>query len=208
MLPSPLENMLAYGDERFVLAFFEYWDPPSIFLLGMLNFRLRNLVHHYRAAVWNVPKFLSGWFRDPEAALVLLAAGPGLFCGPGVLQFLDRSSTEAWRLDLCVGYSGLVAVGKFLGAEGYNFRPGNLRIRDFDLVAIMEAAHFPDAYLKMDGDRSSTQDDHASRTFRFVKIHRGPTLRVVVVHLLRCELHRFVFSMHSSNYIASEWFTN
>ncbi|KAJ7725027.1 hypothetical protein B0H16DRAFT_1472007 [Mycena metata] len=197
-MPSSLETTLSRGDEQFILAFFEHWTPASIILLGRLNYRLRNVVQYYRSVVWDVRKYLRGWFSDSDDALGLLANGRGLFCGPGVLQYFDRSRTDATRLDLCVGYGGLVSAGRFLAAEGYRFRPGTtLKIRDFDLVAVLEAAHFPEGRLNVDGDRSSTQEEHRSRTFRFVKTFRRLPLRVVVVHLVRCELHRFIFSMHS-----------
>ncbi|KAJ7603541.1 hypothetical protein DFH06DRAFT_1151813 [Mycena polygramma] len=207
--PSRLETVLSLGDDLFLVAFFRYWDPSAIFRLAQLNFRLLNVVRYYRGLLWDVPQFLSCWFSQPLDALKMLDDGPALFCGPSVLQFLDRTwqSQNPSRLDVCVGFAGLAMVGQFLASEGYRFRPGQVkfRVNDFQLVTMLESVHFPGKYLKMDGDKSATQEDHASRVFRFVKSSRA-SLRIVVVHLVRCELHRFVFSMHSTslmNFISS-----
>lgn len=198
--PSALETVLLRGDAPFLLDFFRYWDPSTIFLLGSLNYRLLNVVRFYEMTVWDIPKFLSGWFFHPSEALKLLEIGPAIFCGSAVLKFLDRNLEDASRLDICVGYAGIVEVGKFLASEGYVFRPEPRGIvRDFDLITMLEAVYFSEEHLKVDGDRSLTQEAHGSRAFRFVRFGRR-TIRVVVVHLVRCELHRFVFSMHSSEY--------
>ncbi|KAJ7186927.1 hypothetical protein C8R46DRAFT_866389, partial [Mycena filopes] len=195
-------------DLSFLAAFFRYWEPSTIFILARLNFRLLNVVRCYQALIWNVPTFLSSWFRRPLDALNVLHSGPAIICGPSVLQFLDRSAVGATRLDLCVGFAGMSAVGRFLRSEGYSFRPVSAepRIRDFDLVTIMEATRFHEKSLKFDGDRTTTQQDHGSRSFRFLKFDRSLPLRAVIVHLVRCEFHRFIFSMHSTalaNFISS-----
>ncbi|KAJ6510112.1 hypothetical protein C8R47DRAFT_965014 [Mycena vitilis] len=207
-VPSLLETVLSCGDLEFLLFFFRYWDPSAIFLLSQLNFRLLNIVRWYQAAVWDVPSFLAGWFARPLDALKTLETSPALFCGPGVLQFFDRCSNAATRLDICVGFGGLAEIGRFLMSEGYSFRPGatESHVRDFDLVTIMESAHFPERELRADGDKSATQEDHGSRLFRFIRFDRRVPLRVVIVHLVRCEPHRFIFSSHSTsfaNYISS-----
>ncbi|KAJ7436453.1 hypothetical protein B0H11DRAFT_1661203, partial [Mycena galericulata] len=187
-------------DIVFIVEFFRFWDPAAIFLLSQLNFRLLGIVRYYESVVWNVPKFLSQWFHGQDASLKLLEDAPALLCGPAVLNFFDRNLSDAGRLDICVGYEGLSDVATFLAAEGYSYRPGPTpRIRDWDLVALVEAAHFPEERLKVYGERSVTQEEHGSRTFRFLRFDRRSALRLIVVHLVRCELHRFVFSMHSTS---------
>ncbi|KAJ7495922.1 hypothetical protein B0H11DRAFT_1910208 [Mycena galericulata] len=193
-LASILETTLAYGDIVFVVEFFRFWDPSTIFLLGQLSYRLLGVVRYYQAAVWGVPKFLSQWFRDPGVALNLLDSAPALFCGPGVMQFFDRNLFDAGRLDLCVGYEGLTKVADFLAAQGYIFRPGPVpRVRDFDLIALVEAAHFPEDQMKVYGERSVTQEEHGSRAFRFIRFDRRSRMRMVVVHLVRTFMKRKSF---------------
>ncbi|KAJ7783127.1 hypothetical protein B0H16DRAFT_1877560 [Mycena metata] len=208
MSVSLLETLLSYQDVSFMVAFFRCWDPATIFLLGRLNYRLLNIVRCYQATVWDIPTFLRGWFGRPLDALSMLDAASAIVCGPSVLQFFDRNVLDATRMDVCVGFGGLSEVGQFLVSEGYSFRPApaRQRIRDFDLVAMMEAARHSESELRVDGDKSATQEDHGSRAFRFLKFDRRASLRVVIVHLVRCELHRFVLSMHSTslaNYISS-----
>ncbi|KAJ7739540.1 hypothetical protein B0H16DRAFT_1269116, partial [Mycena metata] len=187
----------------FLVVFFRCWEPSTIFLLARLNFRLLNVVRFYQARVWGVRRFLSKWFTRPLSALNALDAGPAIICGPGVLQFFDRSSASTMRLDVCVGFSGLAEVGRFLASEGYQFRsgPSTSRVRDFALLSILESVYFPERQLDVSGDRSMTQDDHGGRRFRFIKASRAAPLRVVLVHLVRCELHRFVFSTHSTSLV-------
>ncbi|KAJ6464314.1 hypothetical protein DFH09DRAFT_1346827 [Mycena vulgaris] len=208
-LPSTLETTLAHGDLAFLLLFFRTWDPSTIFLLSCLNYRLRSLVHCYASNTWSVPRFLRQWFGRPREALKFLEDAPAIICGPAVLEFFDRRSPSVTQLDICVDFGGFVEAGKFLTGNGYDFRPFGIQsIKDFDLVALVEAARLPENQFKLHGERSVTQEEHYSRTFRFVKRARGQLLRVVVVHLVRCELHRFIFAMHSTafmNYITSRW---
>ncbi|KAJ7040613.1 hypothetical protein C8F04DRAFT_1253933 [Mycena alexandri] len=197
--PSMLETALAYGDSAFLLEFFRHWDPATIFLLGGLNYRLLNIVRFYQAAIWNVPKFLSRWFLRSDRALAMLDSSPVIVCGTSVLQFFDRSTRGAARLDICVGYEGISEVGKFLDKEGYFFRPGPLPgTRNFASVAMVEAARLPVARLKVYGERSFTQEEHAGHAFRFIRFERRRPSRIIVVHLVRCELHRYILSMHST----------
>ncbi|KAJ7106077.1 hypothetical protein C8R43DRAFT_1140690 [Mycena crocata] len=207
---SPLETLLAVENEQFILRFFRYWDPRTIFQLGRLSYRLLNVVRFYQSMVWNVPTLLARWFPDPDAAIAFLRDGPAVFCGPAVMQFFDRKGSEAARLDMCVGYGGLVEAGRFLTAQGYVFRPdASSTIKDFDIVSLMEAACIPERRLKVEGDRSWTQQEHGSRAFKFAKFRRPrrrSPLQVVILHLVRCELHRFIFSGHSTslmNFITS-----
>ncbi|KAJ7773130.1 hypothetical protein B0H16DRAFT_1305173 [Mycena metata] len=191
--------MLAYGDSEFLLEFFRHWDPATILLLGGLNYRLLNIVRFYQAAVWNVSKFLSRWFFHPDKALATLHSSPAIACGPSVLQFFDRSARGAARLDICVGYEGISEIGKFLDEEGYFFRPGPLPgTKNFASATMVEATRLPEARLKVYGDRSFTQEEHAGHAFKFVRFERRRPSRVIVVHLVRCELHRYVLSMHST----------
>ncbi|KAJ7135276.1 hypothetical protein C8R43DRAFT_956111 [Mycena crocata] len=184
---SLLETTLLRGDMVFLVLFFKHWDPATIFALST-------------TAVWNIPDFLSRWFSNPTEALRLLEVGPALFIGPSVVQFFDRNLVDTASIDVCVGYSGLSAVGRFLCSNGYKFRSSPAhRAQSFDFVAILEASTIPTSRITVEGDRSSTQDQHRSSIFKFVKTGRGRSLRIVVVHLVRCELHRHVFSMHSTS---------
>ncbi|KAJ7154305.1 hypothetical protein C8R43DRAFT_1126387 [Mycena crocata] len=197
---SLLETTLALGDLPFLIQFFQYWEPSDIFALSVLNFRLLNIVRFYQSMVWSVPRFLIRWFPRWERALELLRNGPALICGPAVAEFFDRSIVSTGTLDICVGYGGLLEVGKCLADCGYTFRPtAESRVRYFELVALTEAALFPDGLLDVSGDRSATQGDHGSRVFRFVKFERRSPLSIIMVHLVRCELHRHIFSMHSTS---------
>ncbi|KAJ7178787.1 hypothetical protein C8R43DRAFT_872306, partial [Mycena crocata] len=188
-------------------VFFRYWEPSLIFLLGRLNYRLLNIVRFYQATVWNVPDFLRRWFTRPETVLRFLRDGPAVFCGPSVLQFFDRKGHDATRLDMCVGFEGFLEAGRFLAADGYIFRAdASSTVRDFEVVCLMEAAYVPERRLRVDGDRSLTQQEHGSRSFRFVKPGRRSPLHIVVLHLVRCEFHRFILSGHSTalmNFISS-----
>ncbi|KAJ6501445.1 hypothetical protein C8R47DRAFT_1211024 [Mycena vitilis] len=186
--PSAFEAALACGDAVFLGRFFRYWEPSAVFKLAQLNFLLLNVVRWYQSMVWSVPDFLSDWFSDPERVFDFLDTGPAVLCGPSVLQFLDRSSTDKTRLDM------------FLAGEGYVFRPGPAStVKDFALVVLLEAISYPERRLKLDGDRTTTQEDHTSRAFRFVKFSRHSCSSVVILHLVRCELHRFVMSAHSTS---------
>ncbi|KAJ7157058.1 hypothetical protein C8R43DRAFT_949287 [Mycena crocata] len=191
---SGLETLLAYGDTQFILRFFRYWEPSSIFILGRLSYRLLNVVRFYQSTVWDVSEFLTKWFAHPDSALSFLKMAPAVFCGPGVLQFFDRRGRDASRLDVCVGFEGFVDAGRFLTAEGYIFRadPASTT-REFEMVALMEAAIVPERRLKVDGDRSLTQDEHGSRAFRFIKIGRRSPLLIVVLHLVSTFLRRKSF---------------
>ncbi|KAJ7815297.1 hypothetical protein B0H13DRAFT_1924267 [Mycena leptocephala] len=140
MSASILETTLARGGFRFLELFFRTWDPPAIFILGRLNYRLRSIVHFY---------FSSGH-----------------------------------------NFEGFSAIGRYLMGQFYEFRPAGGRA-NFDLAVLFEAAHFPESSLKVTGERSTTQDQHRSRSFKFVKTTynsgRGvaPHPRVVIVHLVR-----------------------
>ncbi|KAJ7135564.1 hypothetical protein C8R44DRAFT_869290 [Mycena epipterygia] len=203
-VPSSLETTLAHGDVDFIVLFFRCWDPRSIFLLGRLNYRLRSIVHCYVRSVWDVATFLRPWF-NPDLALRLLEAAPAIICGPSVVEFFDRCSPRRRSLDVCVAFGGLSEVGKFLSSHGYKFRSSNSSA--FEVTVLLEAARFPESRHKVYGERSITQDEHGSQSFRFVRNVRG-SVRVVVVHLVRCEFHRFVFAMHSTalmNYITARY---
>ncbi|KAJ6579177.1 hypothetical protein DFH09DRAFT_1030426 [Mycena vulgaris] len=211
MPASLLETVLAHGDLQFLTLFFRCWEPSTIFLLGRLSYRLRSITHFYSQSTWSVSNFLSRWFPDSKAVLQMLDSAPAIICGASVLQFFDRTRLTETRLDICVDFGGLGEVGKFLASQGYIFRPVHASgIKDFDLAILVEASQSSKTKLNVQGDQSSCQEHHGSRSFKFVKTSRGPPsssrVRVVIVQLVRCELHRFVFGMHSTafmNYIDS-----
>lgn len=199
--PSSLETFLGRNNISFLVAFFRCWDPSTIFLLGQLNYRLRCLVKLYEFNVWNVEFFLARWFLSPKRALQTIQLAPAIFCGSSVLSFFDRTPLgiqKNAKLDICVGFRGVTQIGKFLLSQGYNFRPGQaLRITDFNLAVLAEAGRLS-KNDRVDGDRSLTQEEHGSVRFKFQSPRPTYNGAVIVVHLVRCELHRFVFSMHSS----------
>jgi hypothetical protein len=206
MSASILETTLARGGFRFLELFFRTWDPPAIFILGRLNYRLRSIVHFYCITVWSVTRFFEHWFFSPASSLRILQSAPAIVCGAAVLQFFDRAPLADACLEICVDFEGFSAIGRYLMGQFYEFRPAGGRA-NFDLAVLFEAAHFPESSLKVTGERSTTQDQHRSRSFKFVKTTynsgRGvaPHPRVVIVHLVRCELHRFVFATHSSEFL-------
>ncbi|KAJ7665242.1 hypothetical protein DFH06DRAFT_1127579 [Mycena polygramma] len=206
MSASILETTLIHGDIEFLENFFWSWDPPAIFVLGRLNYRLRALVYYYASTVWNVPRFLRRWFERPLTVLRFLDSAPAILCGVAVLQYFDRAAPSDSRLEICVDFGGLVSVKKFLAGEGYYYRPEGTRdIKDFDVVTLVESARFPESRLSVTGDRSTSQEEHRSRSFKFVQTLRGVNRarchRIVIVHLVRCELRRFVFATHSTAFM-------
>ncbi|KAJ6562852.1 hypothetical protein DFH09DRAFT_1364350, partial [Mycena vulgaris] len=211
MPASLLETVLAHGDLPFLALFFRCWDPSTVFLLGRLSYRLQSIILYYSQSTWSVSTFLGRWFPDSNAALKMLDSAPAIICGASVLQFFDRTQLTETRLDICVDFGGLVEVGRFLTSQGYSFRPvPGAGIKDVDLAILIEASQSLETQLNVQGDQSSCQEHHGSRSFKFVKTSRGPPsssrVRVVIVQLVRCELHRFVFGMHSTafmNYIDS-----
>ncbi|KAJ7730776.1 hypothetical protein B0H16DRAFT_1733628 [Mycena metata] len=212
MSASLLETVLAHGELPFLHLFFRCWRLPEIFLLGRLSFRLRCIVYYYCSKVWSVPHFLGRWFPSPDAALRLLGTAPAIVCGASVMQFFDRAYMEETRLDICVDFGGLLEVGQFLLSQGYQFKPGpSAPIKDFELAALVEVSHFS-AQRRMTADRSFSQQHHDSRILKFSRTlifdDSGVSRTLIVlVHLVRCELHRFVFAMHSTalmNYIDGE----
>ncbi|KAJ7750553.1 hypothetical protein B0H16DRAFT_1460658 [Mycena metata] len=188
--PSIIENVLSREDSEFLVLFFRCWDPATIFLLGRLNYRLRT--------AWSISGFLAPWTIPPTAMLEIMKSAPAIICGPSVMEFFDRSPITG-PLDVCVNFEGLLPVGQFFIRHGYAFRPnGSSNVKVFELV---EAACYPEGSHKMYGERSTTQEDHCSHDFNFV----GEDLPCVVVHVVRCELHRYVFASHSTglmNYIS------
>ncbi|KAJ7683372.1 hypothetical protein B0H17DRAFT_1205230 [Mycena rosella] len=208
--PSQIEDTLSRGGVTFLTRFFDTWDPSTIFLLGQLNYRLRSLVVFYVQHAWNVHRFLSHWFGRSGDMLNFLRRSAAIVCGPAVLQYFNRNSPhDRSPLNVCVDFRGFVGIGKFLAGQGYQFSPsGGAGIKDFEMITLLEAAWMPENRLKVHGERSVTQEDHGSRSFTFVRRFSSSNLRVVVVHLVRCELHRFVFAMHSTalmNYITSDY---
>ncbi|KAJ6507220.1 hypothetical protein C8R47DRAFT_1066101 [Mycena vitilis] len=202
MSASILETTLISGGHPLIDAIFRRWDPATIFLLGRANYRLRALVHCYVLSSWKVSTFIGLWFNDTTTFQRLLTIAPAILCGPAVLQFFDRSASNATPLEICVEFDGFVSIGKFLVSQGYCYRPrGRRSPKDFNFLALFEATRFPEARSNVSGDRSATQEEHRSRAFKFVQpAYRNP--RVVVVHLVRCELRRFVFAMHSNGLAA------
>ncbi|KAJ7829049.1 hypothetical protein B0H13DRAFT_1916684 [Mycena leptocephala] len=190
MSASILETTLARGGFRFLELFFRTWDPPAIFILGRLNYRLRSIVHFYCITVWSVTRFFEHWFFSPASSLRILQSAPAIVCGAAVLQFFDRAPLADACLEICVDFEGFSAIGRYLMGQFYEFRPAGGRA-NFDLAVLFEAAHFPESSLKVTGERSTTQDQHRSRSFKFVKTTynsgRGvaPHPRVVIVHLVR-----------------------
>ncbi|KAJ7629949.1 hypothetical protein DFH06DRAFT_1140707 [Mycena polygramma] len=205
---SLLETTLLRSSRKFILRFFDCWDPSTIFLLSHMNHRLRTIVKFYASIIWDVHSFLRLWFPQPTTVLAFLKSAPAIVCGPTVLQFLDRDYPTFPHLDICLDFGGLVEVGKFLAAQGYEYLPSKLNdTRDFNAAILLEAIRFPEHALNLRGERSITQENHGSRSFRFVR-RRTSQMNTIMIHVVRCELHRFVFAMHSISVFPRTVFSN
>lgn len=207
--PSLLENLLGRSSISLLCHFFHYWDAPTIFLLGQLNYRLRCIVKLYEFNTWNVDLFLMGWFHSSERAINKIKTAPAIFCGRAVMTFFDREHAircgKQTRLDICVGFEGIEEIVSWLIDCGYNFQSSlsnsstKERMHNFRLALMAEVTQICKDRRRIQGDKSVTQNEHYSTRYKFL----GSGLfvnSVIVVHLVRCELHRFIFAMHSSQF--------
>lgn len=191
--PSSLERFLIRGGEKLIDQFFSSWEPHMIFLLNGLSVQMRYIIKLYVDRTWNVRRFMMNWFKDVDALIRHLDETKALLFGPSVLRFFDRTRPDIGPLDICVNFDGLWALGALIRSSGYTFHPKLQDQATFErtaLVPLPEGSH----------ENASLAPSYV-RAFHFRKFRlEGGRWKVhrINVHLVRCEPHRHIFDLHSS----------
>lgn len=118
---SPLECFLIRLEEPFLIVFFSYWTPDTIFQLKCLNYRLEHVVLYYTRLVWDIDTFFEQWFPFGPDFRQRLAISDAVVSGSQVLQFFDRSSYPETALDIFTRIHGAIAMGQWLLTIGYEY---------------------------------------------------------------------------------------
>lgn len=132
---SALEEFLLRQRPPFLILFFNYWTPRTLFVFSTLSRRLYALVKWYEKSAWDIDEYLSAWFLFPRPFRCMLGNSNALISGPPALQFLDRYRNPETSLDIFIRNDQVIPMGDFLSNCGYTFVSGEGASRDFRTIA-------------------------------------------------------------------------
>ncbi|KII93838.1 hypothetical protein PLICRDRAFT_171543 [Plicaturopsis crispa FD-325 SS-3] len=189
----------SYTSTAFLFAFFRHWPPETIMQFACVSSRFRILVKWYSESLWDIDRFLSGWFQFPLQFRETMAFTGAMISGPQTLHFFDRLPITPLPLDVYVSERGLFHLARTLRLQRFQFLPSSM---DEPTTRLTEGI------LRHRRESRSPRDTIYSRhrTFTFSRTVDPPTsyeenmgTRVVKVYMTSGDaITEFIESNHST----------
>jgi hypothetical protein len=176
-------------------VFFDRMDIAAVMKIGKLNTRLRYLVESYASRTWDFVKFIETYIQRASRFLALLDGTTALVHGEAVLRFFVRCQADTCPLHVCTDLSKIYHIQRLLEDDGFGLiSPDPTRPLHHSIRSIVHRSHHEDiGTWSLAGDRSSIFRPHKGYKFVYVK-GAGPSIRTVVVRLVRNEPYRHILN--------------
>lgn len=134
--PSSLETMMLRStryNTAFTARFFGHFLPDDLLVFGTTSRLISGLVGCYMESAWNLESTLKQWFPRVRMARAKLNECRAIIGGEVAFDFFDRRRGGVMVMHVFLQLGGLLRMGEYLIASGYEARrPDTGRYSFFD----------------------------------------------------------------------------